>query len=350
MNLIKYLFIFLLIFSSCKKDEIEPAVLSDNFSNGILVLSEGLFQHNNSTLTWINNETGEITYDIFLQKNERPIGDTGNDMMFYGGKIYIAVTGASTVEVLDKNTLKSIQQIQFDYNNQSQEPRSIASADGKVFVSSFDGYVSVIDTTSLQITKRIKVGRNPEGVCISNQSLFVANSGGLDFQNVDTTVFEIDLNTLEVIDTFVVGDNPGSIISDNFNNVYVVKRGDYASNSSELVRINTITKEVTNLGHAATTMALRDNQLYISYFNFNTGTSAVSIFDCFSQSIINSNFINNQDITTLYGVIPYKTDELICLDAMSFTNTGYLRFFNQTGTLTNSLKVGLNPNSIIHYE
>ena len=350
MNLIKYLFIFLLFFSSCKKEEIESIELSDKLSNGILVLNEGLFQHNNSTLTWVNNETNEITYNVFLEKNERPLGDTGNDMVLYGGKIYIAVTGASTVEVLDKNTLKSIQQIQFDYNNQSQEPRKIAFAEGKVFVSSFDGYVSVIDTTSLQITKRIKVGRNPEGVCVSDQSLFVANSGGLDFQNVDTTVFEIDLNTLEIIDTFVVGDNPGSIISDDYNNVYVVKRGDYSSNPSELIRINTSTKTVTNLGHAATTISIRDNLLYLSYFNFNTGTSAVSIFDCATQSLINNNFINNQDITTLYGVVPYKTDELICLDAMSFTNTGYLRFFNQTGTLTNSLKVGLNPNSIIHYE
>src|SRR5690554_7499977 len=56
-----------------------------------------------------------------------------------------------------------------------------------VFVSSYDGYVSAIDTSSLTVTNRIKVGRNPEGICISNNSLFVANSGGLDYKDRKST-------------------------------------------------------------------------------------------------------------------------------------------------------------------
>ncbi|RYM36112.1 YncE family protein [Brumimicrobium glaciale] len=350
MNSIKYFFIVLLVLSSCKKDKIEDIPMSDNLKNGLLVLNEGLFQHNNSTLTWIDLSTNTVRNDVFLDKNSRPLGDTGNDIIVYGGKIYIAVTGSSTVEVLDKKTLKSVKQINFNYNNQSQEPRKLAFHNGKVFVSSFDGYVSAIDTVSLQITKRIKVGRNPEGVCVANESLFVANSGGLDFQNPDTTVFEINLNTMSVVDTFVVGENPGSIIADDFNNIYVVKRGDYTSTPSELIRINTVDKSVTNLGLEVTTLSKRGNLLYLSHFNHSTSSSTISIFDCASQTLINPNFINNQDITTLYGVLPFKSDEIICLDAMSFTNTGYLRFFNQSGNLTQSIKVGLNPNSIIHYE
>lgn len=350
MNSIKYIFIVLLFLTSCKKDKSQESKMNKSMKNGILVLNEGLFQHNNSTLSWVDLSNNEVHNDVFLEKNNRPLGDTGNDMIVYGGKIYIAVTGSSTVEVLDKNTLKSVKQIQFNYNNQSQEPRSLAYHNGKVFVSSFDGYVSAIDTASFQITKRIKVGRNPEGICVSNHSLFVANSGGLDFQNVDTTVFEIDLNSMSIVDTFFVGKNPGSIIADDFNNVYVVKRGDYSANPSELIRINTVDKTVTNLGIAVSTMSKRGNLIYLSYFNHSNSTSAVSIFDCATQTLINPNFINNQDITTLFGVVPYKTYELICLDAMSFTNTGYLRFFNQSGNLTNSIKVGLNPNSIIHYE
>lgn len=350
MNSIKYLFIALLIFSSCKKKESEETPITDSFQNGILVLNEGLFQHNNSSLTWIDLSNEKVSHDVFLDLNNRPLGDTGNDLLSYGGKIYISVTGSSTVEVLDKRTLKSIKQIPFNYNNTAQEPRNLSFYAENVFVSSFDGYVSAIDTTTLKIQKRIEVGRNPEGICVSNQSLFVANSGGLDFQNPDTTVFEIDLNTLEVIDTFVVGENPGSIIGDQFNNIYVVKRGDYINNPSELIRINTIDNSVTNLGIAASTLSMRGDLMYISYFNHSTSTSLVSVYDCATQTLITPNFINNQEITTLFGVEPYMNDQLICLDAMNFTNTGYLRFFNQTGIISNSIKVGLNPNSIIHYE
>jgi len=341
--------IALLFFTSCKKEENKPSV-AENYTNGILVLNEGLFQHNNSSLSWLDLSTNEVTTDLFLSINNRPIGDTGNDMLLYGSKLYIAVTGSSTIEVLDRNSLKSIKQIPFNYNNQSQEPRKLVVHNGKVFVSSFDGYVTAIDTSSLQITKRIKVGRNPEGMCISNNSLYVANSGGLDFGNSDTTVFEIDLSSLNIIDTFVVGDNPGDMIADDYNNVYLVKRGNNGSNPSELVRINTTNKSVVNLGIPVTTIAKRGGLLYLSHFNYNTNSSTVSIFDCSSQTLINPNFISNQDLTTLYGVIPYKSDQLICIDAMSFTNSGYLRFFNSSGQLTNSFNVGLNPNSIIHYE
>lgn len=351
MNSIKYLLVILLFFVSCKKDNTTPDnEKGKSYKNGILVLNEGLFQQNNSSLSWLDLVTKEVKKDIFLTINDRPLGDTGNDMILYGGKIYIVVTGSSTIEVIDKNTLESIKQIQFNYNNQAQQPRQITSYEGKVFVSSFDGYVTAIDTTTLKIKKRIKVGRNPEGIYVLNHSLYVSNSGGLDADNLDSTVFEINLNTLSVVDTFVVGKNPGDIIGDDYNNIYVVKRGDYNNDLSELVRINTTDHSVVNLGLSTTTLAKKGDLLYLSEYNFNTASSKVALFDCSSQSIVDPSFISNQDITTLYGVVPYESNQLICIDAMNFTNSGYLRFFNSSGQLTKNYNVGLNPNSIIIYQ
>lgn len=323
MNSIKYLLVILLFFVSCKKDNTTPDnEKGKSYKNGILVLNEGLFQQNNSSLSWLDLVTKEVKKDIFLTINDRPLGDTGNDMILYGGKIYIVVTGSSTIEVIDKNTLESIKQIQFNYNNQAQQPRQITSYEGKVFVSSFDGYVTAIDTTTLKIKKRIKVGRNPEGIYVLNHSLYVSNSGGLDADNLDSTVFEINLNTLSVVDTFVVGKNPGDIIGDDYNNIYVVKRGDYNNDLSELVRINTTDHSVVNLGLSTTTLAKKGDLLYLSEYNFNTASSKVALFDCSSQSIVDPSFISNQDITTLYGVVPYESNQLICIDAMNFTNSG----------------------------
>lgn len=351
MNSIKYLLVILLFFVSCKKDDTTPDnEKGKSYKNGILVLNEGLFQQNNSSLSWLDLGTKEVKKDIFLTINDRPLGDTGNDMILYGGKIYIVVTGSSTIEVIDKNTLESIKQIQFNYNNQAQQPRQITSYEGKVFVSSFDGYVTAIDTTTLKIKKRIKVGRNPEGIYVLNHSLYVSNSGGLDADNLDSTVFEINLNTLSVVDTFVVGKNPGDIIGDDYNNIYVVKRGDYNNDLSELVRINTTDHSVVNLGLSTTTLAKKGDLLYLSEYNFNTASSKVALFDCSSQSIVDPSFISNQDITTLYGVVPYESNQLICIDAMNFTNSGYLRFFNSSGQLTKNYNVALNPNSIIIYQ
>lgn len=351
MNLIKYLAVssLILFVVSCKKDPIINPDLGEKYENGLLVLCEGLFHQNNSSLTWINLTTGEVEKDVFQKVNNRLLGDIGNDMLLYGSKIYITVTTSSTVEVLDKNTLKSIKQIPFDYNQKAQQPRYLASHNGKVFVSSFDGFVSVLDTASLKIEKRIKVGRNPEGICVSDHSLYVANSGGLDFENMDTTVMAIDLNTLKVTDTFVVGQNPGRMIADDFGNIYVVKQGDFGTNPSELVRINTFDKSVVNLHIPATSLSKRENHLYLSYYSFEKGASDVSIFDCANQTLVSSQFINSQSVTTLFNTFPFQKDKLICLDAMNYTNSGYLRFFDSSGGLINSINVGLNPNTIIHF-
>lgn len=343
------LILALLLLVACNKDNTKDE-REEPFSNGLLTLSEGLFHQNNSTLSWINLETGEIEYDIFEEINGRKIGDTGNDMIAYGGKIYMAVSTSSTVEILDKLTLKSLKHIPFDYNNKIQQPRYLAAHQGKVYVTSFDGYVTQIDTTSMKVTKRVKVGRNPEGICVFDNALYVANSGGLDINNVDSTVMKIDISTFSVVDTFVVGDNPGRVIADDYGFIYVVKRGDYLQNSSELIRINTGNGEVENLGLSATSLALRNDILYLSFYNFNNGTSSVSTYNCATQSVENPNFVSNSDITTLYGVFPYKEDQFICIDAMNFTNSGYLRFFNAHGQLTKNINIGLNPNTIIHYK
>ncbi len=330
---------------SCKKDVVENPI-PNQFSDGLLVLNEGLFHQNNSTLDWIDLKTEEVSSNIFESINQRLLGDTGNDLLLYGGKIYIAATTSSTVEILNRNDLKSIKQISFNYNNQAQEPRYFAKHKNKVFVTSFDGYVSAIDTTTLNVTKRIKVGRNPDGICISGNSIFVANSGGLDFGNMDSTVMQIDLNTLEVVDTFVVGENPGRMIADDYGNAYVVKQGDYINNPSELVKINTQTKEIVNLQIPATSIAKDGDKLYISHYDFNTGNSIVSIYNSASQSLENPNFINSNSIETLYGIFPFEGG-IICLDAMNYTNSGYLRFFDSNGTLKKSIHVGLNPTAIL---
>jgi hypothetical protein len=350
MNSIKYILIILL-FVSCKKDKIDPNTeLPANYNNGILVLNEGLFQQNNSTLSWIDLNTNEVKQNVFLTVNDRLLGDTGNDLQRYGGKIYIVVNASSTVEVLEASTLKSLKQIQLNFQSQGQQPRRIAFWNSNAYITSYDGYVNIIDTSSLNVINRIQVGQNPEDLTVMNNHLYVTNSGGLSFPNVDSTVFDIDLNTNQIIDTFVVGDNPGDIISDGSQNIYVVKRGDYNSIPSELVKINVSTGIVDNTNIPASFLTKNGNSMFISYYNYNSNNSSISLYDLSSEQIISPNLIGSNNITTLYGSYSYKNNQIICLDAMNFTNTGYVKIFSNSGSLTSSFEVGLNPNKILIYE
>lgn len=340
----------LFIFSCNKDNDMNQESSNPSFNNGILVLNEGLFQQNNSTLSWIDLSSNEVTNQVFLNLNNRPLGDTGNDMGIYGGKIYIVVNASSTIEVLNKHTLKSISQISMQFNGQGQQPRYITFNNGKAYISSYDGYVNILDTTSLTIIERIQVGSNPEGVTVSNNNLFVANSGGLSFPDVDSTVFKIDLTSNQVVDTFVVGNNPGDIVADDEGDIYVVKRGDYSANDpSELIHISN-SGIITNVGINASSLYKHDDNLYISYYNYDNGEGQVLVYDMVNESILFNDFIDGSQVETLYGAVTDKYGSIYALDAMNFTNTGYIRSFNSSGILTHSFHVGLNPTNVLIYE
>jgi YVTN family beta-propeller protein len=347
----KYYFLFLFFIFACKKEDInDDHNVFKTFQNGLLVLNEGLFQQNNSTLSWVDLATDEVKSDVFLNINNRLLGDTGNDLKRYGGKIYIVVNASSTVDVIDAKTLKRIAQIDMKYNGVAQQPRYIDFYQNKAYVSSFDGYVNEIDTAQLTITNRIKVGENPDGLSISGGYLYVANSGGLNFPNVDTTVFQIDLLNLSVQDTFVVGNNPGRVVAHESGYVYVVKRGNYGSEPSELIKINTQNGTVENTATPASGIYRIDEEMYITYYNESTQNNTVSVFDFSTNSIVQNNIIDGSQIQTLYGVSKLPDGTIVCMDAMGYTNSGYLRFFTPNGSLKKSINVGLNPNNFLYYE
>ena len=84
-------------------------------------------------------------------------------------------------------------------NGEPMRPRYLAADGGKVYMTYYYGHaVAVLDTASLEVERVIPVGRYPEQIVISNNRLYVANSGGLDYPNYGTTVSVIDLYRLEV--------------------------------------------------------------------------------------------------------------------------------------------------------
>lgn len=340
----------MLLCFSCKKKLEEPTNNTFELEDGILVLNEGLFQQNNSSISWVNLSNQEVITDIFLKKNERYLGDTGNDMQVYGGKIYVVVSSSSTIEVLDKTNLKSIKQIQLHYNNQAQQPRSIAFYGKKAYVTSYDGFVNVIDTASFIVEQRILVGANPEGIAVVNDHLYVANSGGLNWPNVDSTVYAIDLNTHLISHTFHVGANPGALVGGSNGQIYVIKRGNYSADPSELVIIDPINQIISNTGIPATLLASSGNKIYIGYYNYTTQQSQVSILSQVSNTIMEPNAISGHSIQTLYGIQPLNDGRFICLDARGFTNLGEALLFDATGNFYQAHQVGLNPNKILYYE
>ncbi|MDD3322243.1 MAG: hypothetical protein PHS59_12450 [Paludibacter sp.] len=319
----------------------------------IFVLCEGLFNLNNSTLASYNFEKQELNTNFFLSSNNRGLGDTANDMQLYGSKLYVVVNVSSEIEVLDINTGKSIKQIpMFDEKGVARQPRFIDFLNGKAYVCSFDGTVVQIDTTTLEINAVVECGRNPDGICVANNKVYVSNSGGLDFPYFDSTVSVLNTNPLKEIKKITVGLNPYKIHSDKEGDVYVVTRGNYGDIPYSFKKINSNTDEVvkTFSDIQALNFTICNDTAYIYNYDYALQTSWFKVFDCKQEKIVSENFItDNTTISTPYGInVNPANGDVYITDAYSFTEWGDVLCFNRSGKLKFRInQIGLNPNQIV---
>lgn len=333
--------------------EIVNKVTATQETAGLYILSEGLFNMNNSTLAYYDFKTQKLETDYFLLMNQRGLGDTANDIKLYGSKLYIVVNVSSQIEVLDVHTGVCIKRIPlFSENNIAQQPRYITFHEDKAYVCSFDGTVAKIDTASLQLEGFTKVGRHPDGLCVQNGKLYVSNSGGLDYPNYDNTVSVVDLATFKEIKKITVRINPYKIHADAYGDVYVVSRGNYGTIKYCLQRIDSRTDELVQTfdNLEVLNFAIEGDNAYLYSYDFYKATAWIKVFNVRTERVERENFITDDTkIDTPYGidVNPVNGDVYIT-NAYSFTVWGDLLCFTKEGKLKFTLSnIGLNPNGTV---
>lgn len=168
------------VMTSCSDDNDGPETYLQEYSTGAYVVNSGnMYNKIESSLTAIDYASSTATQKVFKAANGRSLGNTANDGIVYGNKIYLAVDQSNTIEVIDKKTKQSIKQIKTtDLLGKAEgaEPRHIIADGGKVYFTTYGGYVAAVDTTDFALQKKWKVGNSPEGLVFGNGNLYVANS------------------------------------------------------------------------------------------------------------------------------------------------------------------------------
>ncbi len=348
INFFSFLVLCALTTVSCSKDE-----GSDNqppaITRGIYVLNEGLFSQNNTMLTYYDPSTNKATTDIFANVNGSGLGDTGNDIIIYGGKGYIVMNGSSYLQVMNAATATGLKKIELKTGNGAPRmPRYAVSYRNKVYVSCSDGSVAVIDTSSLATEKYINVGLNPEQMVVVGDRLFVANSGGFTAE-FDSTVSEIDLITQTETRKIQVGVNPGSITADEAGNVYVACTGNYSQIKPRLVKFNANTG---NIVKSADTVVgkLRYHNGYLLVTGGYIGTNTVRALNTNDFAQLGSTWITDGTAIQMpYGLYTDPTTgDVFVTDAKNYTAAGEVFCFDKDGKKKYSFSVspGVNPNGI----
>lgn len=368
-RLLFYFSVLMAVLSGCRREipflhseeeELTSGGTGHEAVKGFFLLNEGNMGSNKASLDFFSYETGKYMRNIYPSRNPdivKELGDVGNDLAIYGGKLYAVINCSHYVEVMDVKTAKHVGSI--DILN----CRYIAFNEGKAYVSSYAGPVQIdpnarpgkvveVDTTSLKVTREVVVGYQPEEMVITGGKLYVANSGGYRFPNYDTTVSVVDLETFEVINTIDVAINLHRMTKDRFGRIYVSSRGNYYDVGADVYVIDSNTDRlVGNLGIPVSEMCISGDSIYMTSveWNYTTNRNTVSytLYDVAREKIVSHNFIadgTDKQIQIPYGIaVNPDTKEVFISDAKDYVTPGTLYCFSPEGNLKWEVTTGDIP-------
>lgn len=353
-----YLLIVFLSLSACREDE--RIFLSDSAQvalpvvgtriKGFYQLNEGNMGMNRASLDYFDYMTGQYTRDIFSERNPeivKELGDVGNDIKVYGQKVYAVINVSNLIVVFDVRTARRIKEIEVPncrYLAFSKDKAYVTSYAGPVQIdpNAERGFVAEIDTASLEVTRKVTVGYQPEEMAVQGGKLYVANSGGYRAPNYDRTVSVVNLETFEEEKKIDVAINLHRMAVDRRGDIYVSSRGDYMHAAPNLYVIDSATDEVKQrLDIPVGGMWLDDERLYYYSvaFNMTSGRNEVTygILDTRTKKQIANQIITDgtdKEIMLPYGIaVNPETKEIFMTDAQNYVVTGFVYCFSPEGKL-----------------
>ncbi len=330
-----------------------PTGPGDNAANdspvaGLFVLCSGNMGNNDAALAYYDAATWQTSYNVFQQANGKRLGDTGNSMIVYGKKMYIAVSGSAVIFVTDlKGNL--LKEITVPGESANLSPRQFAKAEGKVYVSFMEGYAGAIDTSSFSV-KTVKVGPMPEGLAYANKKVYVANSDGYNWP-YGKTVSVIDAATFTVTKTLEVSNNPQTLHAVSDKKVYLISWGDYGDIPAKLQKINTYNDSVTEIeGVVPTNMAIgKDEVAYILSSVYDADwnqTITYSTFDI-SKDKLMGEFVSAAEVPDGYSIFAEPVTGDVYIGTSTYTSNGDVYVVSSEGKVVRKFDAGaLNPISI----
>ena len=351
-------------FTACSEDE--PKVIETQFlrfEQGFYVINQGNNGVLDGTLDFFKTD-GTRFESVFKAVNEKSLGDSPQRAVLYGSKLYLPVFTENKVWVLDANSARVLAEVN------TNQPEAVCGANGYVFVSNNDGYVTRVDTTSFTASEPLAVGPNPVNMTTYNNKVYVSISDGNNYGNGYANGFkvaEIDAAQFNVTRNITVGMNPGDITSDNEGNIYVVCRGDYGATPSKVWKFNVSNGEaaamcegsliaVNNQQRTSRTTGKQD-VLYVlnvqtDYSNSNVITSAV--YNTATGEKVADNFLSAENLPAnpiAIDVCPTDGNLYICSDATTgadaFTTPGYIKVYNASGAYIKTLTTGVHPFGVV---
>ena len=339
------LFLALACFTACKKENNEPAQTGSFLTgNGVFVINEGNFGHGNGSLSFYSYDSVKIFNNLFADINGRPLGDVPNSMLISGDKIYIVVNNSGKIEVVERESLKSITTIT-GFNS----PRDIAAVSGKkAYVTCmYSDSVAILDTENDLISGYVNIRRTSEAIVVKDKKAYIANCVNIDWTS-GNEIMVVNTETDRVVDSIAVSAEPESMVIDKNNTLWVLCNGGWMREyNAELIAINTTSNEITKrlVFHSIedSPSCLRIDGTGSTLYYLESG---VRKLDINAVEIPSDVFISSAE-SYFYnlGINPANGD-IFVTDAVDFQQRGRLLIFDSKGDLSSEMLADIIPGKL----
>lgn len=343
---------------------VDAAVNASAEPSGIYLVNQGNQGSNKARLDFLNFHNGFYIRDVFTEYNPevvKGLGDTGNDVQVYKGKVFVVVNGSHKVEIMDAYSMKRLAQV--DVPN----CRFIAFDGNCAYVTSYvakdeeslktqKGALYCIDLDTYKVTGQVTVGYQPEQLVIMDGKAYVANSGGLA-KDYDNTVSVVDLKSMKVEYDIEVAVNLQLMLVDAEGTIWVSSIGNYRDVSSTL---NYLVKkgDKYELGGSVnvpvSSMALAGDKIYVIGLTYIpptwTPTTTYNIVNVKTRELESGSFITDgteSDIATAFTVtVNPGNGDIYVTDAKDYVSSGTLHCYTGSGKHKWSVRTGDIPGRI----
>lgn len=337
---------------------VDAAVNASAKPSGIYLVNQGNQGSNKARLDFLNFHNGFYIRDVFTEYNPevvKGLGDTGNDVQVYKGKVFVVVNGSHKVEIMDAYSMKRLAQVDVPncrfiaFDGNSAYVTSYVAKD-KEALKTQKGALYRIDLDTYKVTGQVTVGYQPEQLVIMDGKAYIANSGGY-VAGYDDTVSVVDLKSMKVEYDVKVAINLGLMLVDAEGTIWVSSQGNFSDVSSTL---NYLVKkgDKYELGGSVnvpvSSMALAGDKIYVIGTTYNPTT--YNIVNAKTRKLESGSFITDgteSDITTAYTVtVNPGNGDIYVTDAKDYVSSGTLHCYTGSGKHKWSVRTGDIPDRI----
>ena len=334
---------------------------------GMYVLNEGNMGSNKCTLDYLDLSAQDATVhyqrNIYAERNPsevKELGDVGNDIQVYGSRLWLVINCSNKVEVCRASDAVKIGKVNIP------NCRYVTFNGGYAYVSSYVGPVSLggnaprgmvykVDTLTLQKVDSCVVGYQPEEMVVAGGKLYVANSGGYNFPNYDSTISTVDLRTMREEHQIEVAVNLHHLRYDHYGQLWVTSRGDYENNVSNLycLRLGESGEPIVThrLDVQVSDLCIVGDSLYFYGVGWNQvtqqNTRQYGIVNVRTHQLVTNQLSDAPELTKIrmpYGIIVHpRNRDFYLMDAKNYVSSGELLHFHADGTFDYKVRTGDIP-------